>query len=105
MSTAAPTVVPEKEEFRRYLEKSGVIDTLTNVLVSLYEEPEKPQDALDYLRRQLGAIVGVDIEGLKRENDSLKARVQELTAQVADLTKKVEAAKTAPEDAAADEKK
>ena len=31
-----------KEEFRRYLERSGVIDALTKVLVGLYEEPEKP---------------------------------------------------------------
>ena len=30
----------KKEEFRKYLEKSGVIDALTKVLVGLYEEPE-----------------------------------------------------------------
>jgi len=28
----------KKEEYRRYLEKSGVIDALTKVLVGLYEE-------------------------------------------------------------------
>ena len=32
----------KKEEFRKYLERSGVIDALTMVLVALYEEPEKP---------------------------------------------------------------
>ena len=32
----------KKEEFRKYLEKSGVIDALTKVLVGLYEEPERP---------------------------------------------------------------
>ena len=33
----------KREQFRRYLEKSGVLDTLTKVLVALYEEPEKPK--------------------------------------------------------------
>nr|XP_031539932.1 C-Myc-binding protein isoform X2 [Vicugna pacos] len=38
----------KREQFRRYLEKSGVLDTLTKVLVALYEEPEKPNSALEY---------------------------------------------------------
>ncbi|XP_066495005.1 C-Myc-binding protein isoform X2 [Tiliqua scincoides] len=38
----------KREQFRRYLEKSGVMDTLTKVLVALYEEPEKPNCALEY---------------------------------------------------------
>ena len=29
----------KKEEFRKYLQWSGVIDALTKVLVALYEEP------------------------------------------------------------------
>jgi hypothetical protein len=30
------------------LERAGVMDALTKVLVSLYEEAEKPDDALEY---------------------------------------------------------
>lgn len=41
----------KKEEFRKYLEKSGVIDALTKVLVGLYEEPERPPNAVDYIKR------------------------------------------------------
>ncbi len=37
----------KKDEFRKYLERSGVIDALTRVLVGLYEEPEKPSNALE----------------------------------------------------------
>jgi len=37
----------KKEEFRKYLERSGVIDVFTKVLVALYEEPEKPSNALE----------------------------------------------------------
>ena len=36
----------KRDEFRRYLEKAGVMDALTKVLVGLYEEPEKPNDEL-----------------------------------------------------------
>ena len=43
----------KKEEFRKYLEKSGVIDALTKVLVGLYEEPERPPNAVDYIKRYL----------------------------------------------------
>ncbi len=38
----------KREEFRRYLEGTGVLDALTKVLVGLYEEPDKPSDALEY---------------------------------------------------------
>lgn len=37
----------KREEFRKYLEKTGVMDALTKVLVCLYEEPDKPEDALE----------------------------------------------------------
>ena len=39
----------KRDEFRRYLEKAGVMDALTKVLVGLYEEPDKPNDALMYV--------------------------------------------------------
>ncbi|CAH1988244.1 unnamed protein product [Acanthoscelides obtectus] len=38
----------KREEFRKYLEKNGIMDALTKVLVNLYEEPDKPEDALQY---------------------------------------------------------
>lgn len=67
----------KKEEFRRYLEKNGVMDALTKALVGLYEEPERVHiNALDYVRKYLGAPVGVDIDGLKRENEALKKQIE-----------------------------
>ena len=47
----------KREEFRRYLEKSGVLDALTKTLVCLYEEPEKPNNAVDFLRKNLSKFV------------------------------------------------
>ena len=43
------TIEAKKDEFRTYLEKTGVVDQLTRVLVSLYEEQDKPQNALEYI--------------------------------------------------------
>ncbi|KAI5010385.1 hypothetical protein ZWY2020_012522 [Hordeum vulgare] len=37
----------KKEGFRKYLESSGVLDTLTKALVSLYEENDKPSSAVE----------------------------------------------------------
>lgn len=51
LSTKRQTPESKKEEFRKYLEKSGVIDALTKVLVGLYEEPERPPNAVDYIKR------------------------------------------------------
>jgi hypothetical protein len=46
----------KREEFRKYLEKAGVLDALTKTLVCLYEEPEKPNNALDFLRKNLSML-------------------------------------------------
>ncbi len=47
----AQTIEAKKDEFRTYLEKTGVVDQLTRVLVSLYEEQDKPQNALEYIKK------------------------------------------------------
>lgn len=38
----------KREEYRKYLEKTGALDSLTKVLLMLYEETEKPTDSLEY---------------------------------------------------------
>ncbi|XP_056154481.1 uncharacterized protein LOC130128783 isoform X1 [Lampris incognitus] len=37
----------KRERFRRYLERSGLLDNLTSVLVELYEESDKPDNPLE----------------------------------------------------------
>ncbi|KAF5910303.1 hypothetical protein HPG69_014535 [Diceros bicornis minor] len=105
----------KREQFRRYLEKSGVLDTLTNgehglgegsscprraprrcalhgggvgkegqqvgpvrVLVALYEEPEKPNSALDFLKHHLGAATpeNPEIELLRLELAEMKEKYE-----------------------------
>jgi hypothetical protein len=72
----------KKEEFRRYLERTGVLDALTKVLVGLYEEPDRPSNSLEYMKQYLGAPVAVDVEGLKRENEELISKVNILKTQL-----------------------
>ena len=37
-----------------------------SVLVGLYEEPDRPPNAVDYIKRYMGAPTGVDVEALRR---------------------------------------
>mmetsp|Transcript_59293 Transcript_59293/g.190782 ORF Transcript_59293/g.190782 Transcript_59293/m.190782 type:complete len:98 (+) Transcript_59293:93-386(+) len=80
------TADSQKEEFRKYLEKNGIIAQLTRVLVGLYEEPERPANAIDYIKKYLGAPTGVDVEELRAENDELKRQNADLEAKVQSLT-------------------
>jgi hypothetical protein len=75
----------KREAFRKYLDDGGVLDSLTRVLVALYEEPENPEDALDYIKQFLGSPQGVDVESLQRENAELEQQAQVLRARVAEL--------------------
>ncbi|CAH8501194.1 unnamed protein product [Dicrocoelium dendriticum] len=68
----------KREEFRKYLEKSGVLDTLTRVLVGLYEEPEKPENALEFIRKHM------------RTDCPDTAEVEAMRVELAELRKKVE---------------
>lgn len=56
------------------------------VLVGLYEEPERPPNAVDYIKRYLGAPTGVDTEEIKRENENLRNEVKELKAALQSAT-------------------
>ena len=80
----------KKEEFRKYLEKSGVIDALTKVLVGLYEEPERPPNAVDYIKRYMGAPTGVDVEALRTENESLRKEREELRNTIDELNTRLQ---------------
>lgn len=68
-----------------------MIDQLTKVLVGLYEEPEKPQNAVDFIKRSLGAPQESDVDHLKAENEELKRNVTELQKRVDALQRELEA--------------
>ena len=55
------------------------------VLVGLYEEPDRPVNAVDYIKRYMGAPANVDVEALKNDNQELKAEVMDLKKTVEEL--------------------
>lgn len=62
------------------------------VLVGLYEEPERPTNAVDYIKRYMGAPTNIDVEAIKAENESYKKQIAELTASMSELQKQVSSA-------------
>lgn len=64
-----------REEFHRYLEKSGVMDYFSRVLVALYELPEKPADPNEFIREQLSIAFPDDTDYLCREIQVLEDRL------------------------------
>merc|ERR1712055_972011 len=92
----------KKDEFRKYLEKAGVLELLTKSLVQLYEEPEKPSDGLSYMKKAVGGSPADKelIATLQKENEELKSKVSLLEAKqnklqetLAELEKKAEQVK------------
>ncbi|XP_051991882.1 c-Myc-binding protein-like [Xyrauchen texanus] len=77
----------KREQFRRYLEKAGVLDSFTNVLVALYEETEKPNNALDFIKHHLGVVgaESTDVENLRLELDDLQHKYEQLMEENKDL--------------------
>ena len=74
----AQTTEQKKEEFRKYLEQAGVIDQLTKVLVSLYENPDKGSNAITNIKEQLGAPSDSQVEEIKSENEDLRNKIEVL---------------------------
>lgn len=43
----------KREDFRKYLDSAGAIDNLTKALIKLYEQPNKPTDAIKFIRKNM----------------------------------------------------
>ncbi len=67
----------KREEFRKYLEKEGILESLTRALVQLYEEPEKPDNGLTYLQNKFTGreALMLEKEALANEVEALKKKV------------------------------
>ncbi|KAK9514141.1 hypothetical protein VZT92_027630 [Zoarces viviparus] len=91
---------PKREQFRRYLEKAGVVDSLTSVLVSLYEQPEKPNNALEFVKEHLnsGGQTSADAEALQQEVIDLRQRCARLAEENEDFKSRLQ--RYEPEDGA-----
>ncbi|KAK7898500.1 hypothetical protein WMY93_019353 [Mugilogobius chulae] len=94
----------KREQFRRYLEKSGVLDTLTSVLVALYEESDKPNNALDFIKLHLGAAgpEPADTEALRMELSDLQQKCNMLMEENKELRNRLMQYEPAPDEGAAE---
>ena len=83
-SFAAPEhpnpVDAKREELRKYLEKEGIREPLTKALVALYEEHERRNDALDYLKNNFASYEAIvtELRETKIANGLLNQKVETL---------------------------
>lgn len=60
-----------RDEFRNYLETSGAISALTNVLIKLFELQEKPEDSVRYICQNINGMWAE----LEQENADLRQQL------------------------------
>uniref|UniRef100_A0A8D9BRP7 c-Myc-binding protein n=1 Tax=Cacopsylla melanoneura TaxID=428564 RepID=A0A8D9BRP7_9HEMI len=81
-----------KQAFRQYLERSGVVDRITSALVMLFSLEERPDDPLDFIRRNLGdprpevaeyEAALKSLEDARLEAEQLKINVDQLKRRLA----------------------
>ena len=69
----------KREEFRKYLEKEGVLEYLTKHLVPLYEKADKPNSALEYLENN---FAGKEVEEAKQKAETLESENRDLKKDI-----------------------
>ena len=81
----------QREDFKKYLATTGIQEKLVTLLVSLYEEPDKPGNPLEYIRTKFSAENenGPSLETLKQENADLKVKLGESEEKVKELEAKL----------------
>ncbi|XP_055297181.1 c-Myc-binding protein homolog [Sitodiplosis mosellana] len=74
----------KRDQFRKYIESKGVVDSITKVLIKLLETPEKPEHPMDFIRQNLGASQAEErrIESLEQEVIGYKKEVEDLKSQL-----------------------
>lgn len=77
----------KREEFRKYLECAGVIDSLSKALIKLYEEGDKPEDAVQFLRENMCETCPTDGEVSEMKDNYEKAltRISELERELSSV--------------------
>lgn len=91
-SQVTPTVDSEREEFRKYLESSGILDVSTRILKEMYEKEDRPADPLSYFTNTLGAVSydAREIIALKEEIQELKLVIENLQNENSFLREKLD---------------
>ncbi len=56
----------------------------------MYEEPEKPNNAIEFIKKCLGAPSDTDVDQLKADNEDLKKHKNELEKKIETLQRELE---------------
>ena len=74
----------KRDAFRNYLKQAGAIDTLTKALIKLYEEPKKPEDAVEYIRKKMCETCPDDdqFQVLQVDLDRANSKIIELEKEI-----------------------
>lgn len=69
-----PQIESKRVQYRKYLERAGVIDALSKALIKLYEEQNKPEDAIRFVRKFMCESCPDDAQYDIMKNDLEEAR-------------------------------
>lgn len=73
------------------MERSGVIDALSKSLIKLYEESNKPDDAIRFVRKYMceSCVDDAQYEALKADYTESNKTIQKLEHQIDELKSKM----------------
>ncbi|KAK8883570.1 hypothetical protein M9Y10_042664 [Tritrichomonas musculus] len=74
-------------EFAKYLERSGLFDSITRVISNLYDEYEAQTDPLKYVKDHLGNSTNANPDELRAKNTQLRKEIEQLEKKIADIKK------------------
>lgn len=74
----------KRAEFRKYLERSGVVEALTRALIALYSVEDKPEDPVAFVKNNLMEH-DADANALLDELEGALHRVEELEQELMKL--------------------
>ena len=84
-----PPPPTKPDSFRKYLNDGGVLESLTRLIVGLYEKRPFPTDPNEFIKQFLASPHGLDYNSLVKENEELKEDVKKLEARVEELKVKL----------------
>lgn len=80
----------KESQFKKFLEEKGLNKVLADIMVYFYENVDKPEDPIAFIRNKLSTLNGQDIEIIKKENEEIKAKIEEAKTKLANLRSQLE---------------
>ncbi|XP_037822457.1 arginine kinase [Lucilia sericata] len=93
------SIESKRVQYRKYLERAGVIDALSKALIKLYEEQNKPDDAIRFVRKFMCETCPDDAQFDAMKND-LETALKKISILEQDLERCKALIKKTPEEVA-----